>query len=94
MTDSHRLTYVGSPALASAFVQMLEETGLTVEWIRPKERHGLSDFAQGVAVGLVVEGAKDAIGVGVKAAIDKFRARFPGPTEIRDEDDPDPAAET
>ena len=87
MPDTHQLAYVGSPALASLFVQLLEEEGLTVEWTRPEETRSLSNFAQGVVVALAVEGTKDTLVAGVKTATAKFRGKFPR-TTIRDETDP------
>jgi hypothetical protein len=87
MTETHRLTYAGHPALASAFVQMLQESGLEVEWTRPEEQRGLSDVPQEVVVGVLVTGTTAAIKAGVKAATTKFRERFPRGGRVEDQDD-------
>ena len=86
MTETRSLSYVGPPALASALVQMLEEEGLTVEWTRPDEQRGMSELADGVVIGLVIDGAKDVIEAGVRAAVARFRKRFPGAAKINDDE--------
>jgi len=85
MTESHRLTYTGNPAFSGVLVQMLQDEGLAVEWEPPEERRG-ANIPEDVLVGLVVSGLSDTIKLGIRTAIEKFRTRFPGRAEVRDDD--------
>ena len=68
-----KIRYEGSPAFASALVQMLTEQGVEVElWERPTEQRDLAGAAQEVVVNLVTHGTEIAIGM----ALAEFRRRF------------------
>ena len=84
--SSQQFTYSGPAPLASVFAQMLKETGLRVAWSPPVEERGLSDVPQQVVVNLLTIGSTAAVIAGGKAAMKKFRERFPGAARIDSED--------
>jgi hypothetical protein len=69
-----RVTYTGSPRLASAVAQMLEEEGVEVTYTPPTEQRDLSTMAQAVTVYFFCKGSEAAIA----AALRKYRERFGG----------------
>lgn len=83
---SQNFTYVGPAALASAFAQMLRETGVQVVWTPPEEQRGLADVPQEVMVNLLTVGSTAAVAAGGKAAMKKFRERFHGTADVRAEE--------
>lgn len=91
MPETHHLTYEGPPRGANAFAQMLRDEGLTVDWQRPDETR-TADLVQDVVIYFAIRASDDivdlAVTTAVRAAIAKFRARFPGKARI-DEDDSD-----
>ena len=86
MTETRRLQYEGHPAIASAFVQMLQEEGLAVSWEPPIERRG-ANIPEDVLISILASGTYDALKAGIRAAVEKFRDKFPGRARITDEDD-------
>ena len=87
MTET-RITYEGDPALVSLLVQMLEEEGVEVQWQRPEERRDVSGMAEAVVVNLAAVGVL----TGIKAAVQKFRARFGrSRVNVEGEDDMSPS---
>ncbi len=91
MTATHRLRYEGDPAPASAFAQMLQDEGLTVDWEPPYEERG--GIVEDVLISLLASGTYDTIKTGVQSAIEKFHARFPGRARITDEDQAEDSGE-
>lgn len=88
MTSQRRLIYRGNPSLASALVALLEREGLTVVWRPPMEQKSFGQTAEAV-VQLTLSGvAASSITAASKAALAKFRQRFPGAAEVDEEDDP------
>lgn len=77
MTATIELEYQGPPALVGALAQMLADEGLRVTYTPPVEEPGLGGVLQEVVVGVVVTTTSAALQVGVTAAIERFRARFP-----------------
>ena len=88
MTETRRITYEGSGALARALVQMLADEGVTVDVQRGGQRgteyRDARGIAEAVLATLLATGAIESIRAGVR----KFRERFPGAkVEIEDDDD-------
>lgn len=85
MSDTHHLTYRGSPPFASMFASALEAEGLDVGWERPEERRSLdpAEAAQVVIVQMVVKGSAAL----VRAVVAKWREKYPkAGIEWREED--------
>jgi hypothetical protein len=70
------VAYSGPPALASAFAQMLREQGLEVDYTPPLERRGAETDAIAAVIGFAVNSGGQATIALVRAAVDRFRARF------------------
>ncbi len=84
MTETHTVTYRGSPPFAGMFAQMLQQEGLEVTWERPEETRGVVDMAQTYVVEMTVAGSL----VAIKAAVAKFRKHAPNAqVEIEDYED-------
>ncbi|HEY6318538.1 MAG TPA: hypothetical protein VI462_11700 [Acidimicrobiia bacterium] len=75
MADQLDVRHTGDPALVSAFAQMLEEEGLTVDYEPPAEGRSLGVDVAALVIG--VTGHPDLRRLAAKA-ISRFKDRFGG----------------
>lgn len=77
-TEQNQLVYEGPGALVSALVQMLEQEGLTASYEAPMEQRGVGADLHTVILTITGASTGAALNAGTKAAIARFRERFPG----------------
>jgi len=76
-TEQSELVYEGPGTLVGVLVQMLEQEGLTASYEAPMEQRGVGADLHTVILTITGAATTAALNAGTKAAIARFRERFP-----------------